>query len=47
MHLLNNKNGVAMKLVIFIWKGIKKEGENLLNNIITIDETGSGLMNLG
>ena len=37
MHLLNNKNGVAMKL-IFIWKGMKN-GENLLNNIITIDET--------
>ena len=22
-YLLNNKNGVAMKLVVFIWKGIK------------------------
>ena len=29
-----------MKLVVFIWKGMKmeNEGENLLNNIITIDE---------
>ena len=25
MHLLNNKNGVAMKLVVFIWKCIKME----------------------
>ena len=40
MHLMNNKNGVAMKLVIFIWKGTyQNEGENLLDNIITIDET--------
>ena len=27
MHILNNKNDVAMKLVIFIWKGIKMEKE--------------------
>ena len=27
VHLLNNKNGVAMKLVVFIWKSVKmKEG---------------------
>ena len=26
MHLLNNKNGVAMKHVVFIWKGIKMKG---------------------
>ena len=25
MHLLNNKNGVAVKLVVFIWKDIKME----------------------
>ena len=25
MQLLNNKNDVAMKLVVFIWKGIKME----------------------
>ena len=24
---------------VFIWKGIKNEGGNLLNHIITIDET--------
>ena len=32
MHLLN-KNGVAMKLVVFFWKGVK------MKDIITIDET--------
>ena len=37
LHLLNNKNGFVMKLVVFIWKGIKMG--NLLNNIITTDET--------
>ena len=37
MHLLNNKNGVAMKLVHL--ERYQNEGENLLNNIITIDET--------
>ena len=37
MHLLNNKNGVAMKRRIHLER--YQNGENLLNNIITIDET--------
>ena len=24
MHLLNNKNGVSMKLVVFLWEGIRR-----------------------
>ena len=38
MHLLNNQNDVAMKRRIHL-ESYQNLGENLLNNIITIDET--------
>ena len=37
MHVLNNKNGVAMKLSIHLGR-YQNEGENLFNDIIAIDE---------
>ena len=44
--LKNNKNGVAMKLVVFIWKGIKMKERTCLTTLSLLMKHGSGLMNL-
>ena len=46
MHVLDNKNDVAMKLVVFIWKGIKMEERTCLTTLSLFFKHGSGLMNL-
>ena len=43
MHLLNNKNGVAMKLVVFIWKSIKMKERTCWTTLSLLMEDRSRL----
>ena len=43
MHLLNNKNGVAMKLIAFIWKCIKMKERTCWTTLSLLMKHESGL----